>query len=87
MVLKLPKIVYFLQICADFSKKPKYIKAIYLFPFERPHHALPENSTFLYGFKILTVHEILKNIISKKVLTQQKFNKIHQLQILISSKF
>ena len=38
MVLKLPKIVHFLQICADYSKKPKYIKAIYFYP--RPHQAL-----------------------------------------------
>ena len=29
MVLKLPKIVHFLQIYAD-RKKPKYIKAIYI---------------------------------------------------------
>ena len=46
MVLKLPKIVDFLQICADLSKKPKSIKAIYLDPSERPHHALLENSMF-----------------------------------------
>ena len=47
MVLKLPKIVHFLQICADLSKKPKYIKAIYFYPSERPYHALSENSIFL----------------------------------------
>ena len=40
MVLKLPKIVHFLQICADLSKKSKSIKAIYLHPSERPHHTL-----------------------------------------------
>ena len=44
MVLKLPKIVNFLQICADIGKKSKSIKAIYLDPSERPHHALSENS-------------------------------------------
>ena len=33
-----------------------------------------------------TVHEILRIKISKKVLTQQKSNKIHQLQGLIFSK-
>ena len=49
MVLKLPKIVYFLQICADLSKKSKSIKAIYLYPSERPHHALSENSMFYRG--------------------------------------
>ena len=47
MVLKLPKIVHFLQICANLNKKPKYIKAIYFYPFERPHQALSENSIFL----------------------------------------
>ena len=41
MVLKLPRVVDFLQICADLCKKPKYIKAIYIYPSERPHHALP----------------------------------------------
>ena len=49
MVLKLSKIVHFLQICADLSKKPKYIKAIYFYPSERPHHVLSENSIFLIG--------------------------------------
>ena len=49
MVLKLPKIVHFLQICADLSKKSKSIKAIYLYPSERPHHALSENSMFYRG--------------------------------------
>ena len=47
MVLKLPKIVHFLQICADLSKKPKSIKANFFYPFERPHHAFSENSIFL----------------------------------------
>ena len=40
MVLKLPKIVHVLQICAEIIKKPKSIEAIYFYPFERPHHAL-----------------------------------------------
>ena len=34
----------------------------------------------------LTVHKLLKNKTSRKVLTQQKCNKIHQLQTIISSK-
>ena len=46
MVLKLPKIVHFLQICADLSKKPKHIKTIYSYPSEIPHHAPSENSIF-----------------------------------------
>ena len=40
MVLNLPKIVHFLQFCADLSKKPKSIKAIYLYPSGGLHHAL-----------------------------------------------
>ena len=32
MVLKLPKIVHFLQICTDHTTKYKSIKAIYLYP-------------------------------------------------------
>ena len=48
MVLKLPKIVYFLQICTD-CKKPKYIKAIYFYPSERLYHNLSDNSNFYRG--------------------------------------
>ena len=64
MVLKLPKIVHFLQICAEFRKKPKFIEAIYFYPPERPHHTLSENSVFI-GVRA-TVQEIFKNKISKK---------------------
>ena len=39
-----------IRSCADLSKKPKYIKAIYLYPSERPHNALPENSSFYRFF-------------------------------------
>ena len=49
MVLKLPKIVHFLEICADLNKKSKSIKAIYLYPSEKPHHALSKNSMFYRG--------------------------------------
>ena len=49
MVLKLSKIVDFLQICADLNKNCKSIKAIYLHPSERPHHALSESSMFYKG--------------------------------------
>ena len=84
MTLKLPKIVHYLQICAGLSKKPKSIKAIYFYPSERFHHALSEHSIFI-GVRA-TVNKILKNKISKELLTQQKFNKIHQLHTLMSSK-
>ena len=56
MVLKMPKIVFFLQICADLNKKPKFIEAIYFYPSKRPHHALSENSIFT-GVRV-TVHKI-----------------------------
>ena len=49
MVLKLPKIRHFLQICGDLSKKSKYAKAIYLYPSERLHHALSEKVCFIEG--------------------------------------
>ena len=46
MVLNLPKIVQFLQICADISKKSKSIKAIYLYWSERSHRALSKYNMF-----------------------------------------
>ena len=46
MVLKLLKMVHFLQACVYLSKKSKSIKTTYLYPSERPHHALSENSMF-----------------------------------------
>ena len=49
MILKLPNIVHFWQICADLSKKSKSIEAVYLYPSERSHHALSENSMFYRG--------------------------------------
>ena len=47
MVLKLPKIVHCLQICADLISRS--IRAIYLCPYERPYHALSENDMFYRG--------------------------------------
>ena len=49
MVLNLPKIVYFLQISADFRKKSKANKAIYLYPSKRPHYAPSKHSMFYGG--------------------------------------
>ena len=46
MVLKLPQIVHFWQICAELSRKSKFIKTIYLYPSEWPYHALSETSIF-----------------------------------------
>ena len=60
MVLKLPKIVHFLQICPDLSKKSKSTKAIYLYLtmlFQKVVYFVEASAT---------VHEILNNKISKK---------------------
>ena len=46
MVLEFSKIVHFLQICADHSKESESIKAMFLYPSERPYHAFSENSMF-----------------------------------------
>ena len=43
MVCKLSKKVHFLQICADFSKKSKFVKAIYIYASESSHFSLSEN--------------------------------------------
>ena len=51
MVSKLPKLVHFSQICADLSKKSKFIKAVYLYPLERSIHALSEIQYVLWGFE------------------------------------
>ena len=45
------KIMHFLQICADRSKKSNFINAIYLYPFERPQHALSEKIVFYMGLR------------------------------------
>ena len=49
MVIKLPKIVLFLQIYADLCRKSKSVKAIYLCPSKRPDHTISENSMFYRG--------------------------------------
>ena len=41
--LKLSKKVHILQFCPDFSKKPKSVKATYIYASERPRYALSEN--------------------------------------------
>ena len=66
MALKLPKIVHFLQICGDLSKKPKYIKAIYFYPSERPHNALSENSIFFIRVRDINSSQDVKEQNIKK---------------------
>ena len=83
MALHFPRKEHFLQFCADFSKKPKSVKAIYIFH----QKVLP---TFFQQIWILGVwpilYEILPIKISKHMLTQQKFNKIVWFRALISPK-
>ena len=70
MVHKLSKKVHFLQFCSDLSEKSKSVNAIYICSFESCHY-----TTKFTGVRA-TVHEILAIKISKKMLAQQKFNKI-----------
>ena len=49
MILKLSKKVHFLQSFADLSKKPKSIKAIYIYASERSHYVLSENGIAYYA--------------------------------------
>ena len=49
MALKMSKKVHFLQVCTDFSKKYKSIKAIYTYAFERFSYALLENGIVYYA--------------------------------------
>ena len=69
MVLKLPKTVHFLQICADITKKYKSIKAIYLYLSERPHHALSKNSICCRGLSkgSRDIENKLEKLISSKL--------------------
>ena len=49
MVRKLSKKVYFLEFCADLSKKSKFIKAIYIYAFESSLSTLSENGMVYRG--------------------------------------
>ena len=49
MVLKLSKIVSFLQFFADISKKSKAVKAIYVYASESSRFALLENGVVYYA--------------------------------------
>ena len=84
MDLKLSKKVLSLQFCADLSKKPKSVKAIYIYASESSHYTLSENVWFIGVWA--AVYEILAIKMSKKMLTQQKINKILRLLTLIFPK-
>ena len=77
--------MYFVKFCADLSKKSKSVKAIYIYVHVKVLITFFQKMVWLIGVQP-TVHEILVIKISKKILTQQEFNKIHQFQILISLK-
>ena len=85
MVLKLSKKVHFLQFCTDFSKKPKSVKAIYILHLKV---LITLFQKMIRSIGVLaTIYEILAAIkISRKMLNQQKFDKILWLQTLISPK-
>ena len=48
-MLKLSKEVYFLQFCADFSKKPECVKASYIYASESSRYTLSENDMVCRG--------------------------------------
>ena len=85
MVLKLPKIVHFLQIYADLSKKPTYFRAIYFYSFKRPHQALSENSIFI-GVRDINSSWDIKESYIKKSTDSADIYQNNQLQTLIPSK-
>ena len=85
MVLKLSKKVHFLHFYADLSKKAKYVNAIYIYGSESSCYTLSEHDRWFIVVSAI-IHEILALKISKKMLTQQKFNKILRLQTLVSPK-
>ena len=84
MVHKVSKKMHFLQFCADVSKKSKSVEAIYIYASESSRYTLSGNG-MVYRVRA-TIHKILAIKVSKKMLTQQKFNKILQLQTLIFPK-
>ena len=84
MVCKLSKKVHFLQFCADLSKKSTLGEAIYIYASKSSNYALSENAMVYRGLSHHSWDIRIK--ISKKMLNQQKFNKILQLQTLISLK-
>ena len=74
----------FLQFCANLNQKPKSVKATYMYGSESSYDSLSQNDMVYRVWA--TVYEILVIKISKKILTQQKFNKILRFQTLIFSK-
>ena len=46
---KLPKKLYFLEFCADLSKKSRSVKAFYIYASESSHYTLSENDMVYRG--------------------------------------
>ena len=83
MALNLSRKMNFLQFCADFSKKPKSVKAIYIFHLKVLTTLFQKMIWFIGVWA--TLYEILAIKISKNMLTQI-FNKIIWFRTLTSPK-
>ena len=51
MILKLSKKVRLWHFCAGLSKKPRFVKAIYIFASESSHYTCSENDMVYKGLK------------------------------------
>ena len=76
--------VNFLPFCADFSKKPKSVKAISIFRLKVLTTLLQKMIWFIRVWA--TFYEMLATKILKNMLTHQKFNKIIWFRTLTSPK-
>ena len=74
MALNLSRKMNFLQFCADFSKKPKSVKAIYIFHLKVLTTLFQKMIWFIGVWT--TLYTTLAIEISKNMLTQLKFDKI-----------
>ena len=79
MALNLSRKVYFLQFCADFSQKPKSVKAINIF------HLKVLTTLFQKIIWLIGVWAIPYEILAIKI-SKNKFNEIIWFQTLISPK-
>ena len=84
VVLNLSRKVNFLQFCADFSKKPKSVKVIYIFYLNVLTAHFQKTIWFIGVWA--TLYEILAIKISKNMLNQQEINKIIWFRTLTSPK-
>ena len=86
MIYKLPKIEHFCKFELTSARNLNILKQ-FISMHLKDLIVLFQKIVFFIGVRdISRFHEILKNKMSRKVLTQQKFNKIHQFQTLISFK-